>query len=140
MWIRPTALLVLAALGVWTYYHRHQDFWLLLGVTALVARLWTYHRLYDDLLILLPMITLFRITKQSSVADRSGVTAGVLLAASWVAVLSPPRLLLFPPPWSWLFQAEQTIVWGAVLIFLLYRARRENSDSLIEESWVYVSH
>jgi hypothetical protein len=43
--------------------------WLLLGVTALVARFWTYHRWYDDLLILLPMIALFRIAQQRPSAD-----------------------------------------------------------------------
>jgi hypothetical protein len=133
MWNRPASLLVLAALGIWTYHHRHRDLWLLLGITALVARLWTYHRLYDDLLIVLPMITLFRIAKQSPSADRSGVVAGVLLAASWVAVLSPPHLLLCPPPWNWLFQAEQTVVWVAVLAFLLDQARREKIETPVGE-------
>jgi len=85
--------------------------------------------LYDDLLIVLPMITLFRIAKQSPSADGSGVVAGVLLAASWVAVLSPPHLLLCPPPWNWLFQAEQTVVWVAVLAFLLDQARREKIET-----------
>lgn len=117
-WDRSASLLVLAALGGWTYRHRHADLWLLLGVAALVSRLWTYHRLYDDLLILLPMITLFRIAKQRLSVNGSGVVASVLLAASWVAVLSPPRLLDFPPSWNWLFEAEQTVVWVAMLAFL----------------------
>lgn len=41
-WILPTSLLLLIALGVWTYHHRRVDLWLLLGVTAYVARFWTY--------------------------------------------------------------------------------------------------
>jgi len=127
IWDRPASLLVLAALGVWTYCHRHADLWILLGVAALVSRLWTYHRLYDDLLILLPMITLFRLAKQSPSADGRGVVAGVLLTAGWVAVLTSPRLLDSPPPWNWLFQVEQTGVWVAVLIFLLDQARREKT-------------
>jgi hypothetical protein len=124
-WDWPASLLVLAALGVWTCCHRHAELWILLGVAALVSRLWTYHRLYDDLLIVLPMITLFRVAKQSPSADGSGVIAGVLVAAGWVAVLSPPGLLLQSPPWNWLFEAEQTAVWAAMLIFLLNQARRE---------------
>jgi len=126
-WNLSASLLVLAALGIWTYRHRRGALWCLLGVTALVSRLWTYHRVYDDLLILLPAIALFRIAKQSSSADRNGMVAGVLLAATWIAVLSPPRLLLFPPPWNWLFQVEQTVVWGLVLIFLLSRSPSESS-------------
>jgi hypothetical protein len=128
-------LLVLAALGVWAYYHRQQDLWLLVGVTALVARLWTYHRVYDDLLIVLPMVTLFRLAKQSPSADKSGLVAGVLLAACWVAVIIvPTRVLLWPPPWNWLYQAGQILVWGAVLIFLLGQARREKARSLGADS------
>jgi len=46
-WNLFATLLMLTALGVWTYRNRHQDFWFLLGVTALVARFWTYHALYD---------------------------------------------------------------------------------------------
>jgi len=37
-WNLLASLVVLLALGGWTYRHRHDDLWLLLGVTALVAR------------------------------------------------------------------------------------------------------
>jgi hypothetical protein len=40
-WNVPVSLLVLLALGYWSYQHRHEDLWLLLGVTAIVARFWT---------------------------------------------------------------------------------------------------
>lgn len=126
-WHRPASLAVLMTLGLWTYRHRHADLWLLLGVTALVARFWAYHRLYNDLLILLPMITLFRIAKQGPSTDGSDLRAVVLLAMTWVAVLAPARLLASPPPWSTLFAAGQTIVWVLVLIFLLDRASHEKS-------------
>jgi hypothetical protein len=118
-WNRSASLLVLAALGVWVYRHRRGDLWCLLGVTTLVSRVWAYHRVYDDFLIVIPAIALFRLARRSSPADRNGVAASVLLAATWIAVLSPPRLLYFSPPWNWLFQVEQMVVWGAVLLFLL---------------------
>lgn len=104
-WNLLASLLVLATLGLWTYRHRHRDLWLLLGVTALVARFWTYHRLYDDLLILLPMIALFRIAKRDSSADGSDVVAGVLLAITMLAMLAPARLRFAPSPWYLIFTA-----------------------------------
>jgi len=124
-WILPVSLLVLAALGLWTYRHRHVDIWLLLGITAFIARFWTYHRWYDDLLILLPMITLFRIAKRGPSADGSDVMAGALLAITMLTTLAPGGLYLFPPPWNMLYVAGQVFVWIVVLIFLLDRARRE---------------
>lgn len=127
--VLPVSFLVLAALGLWTYRHRHGDFWLLLGVTALVARLWTHHLMYDDLLILLPMIALFRLAKSGLSNDGSDVMAGVLLALTWMAALAPARWLSFPPPWDWLFATGQTIVWTLVLIFLLIQFRREKTPA-----------
>ena len=60
----PASLLALMILGFWVYRYRRADIWILMGVTALVARFWTYHMWYDDLLILLPMVALFRIANQ----------------------------------------------------------------------------
>jgi hypothetical protein len=124
-WSLPAAMVVLAAFGLWTYRHRHVDLWLLIGVSALVARFWTYHRWYDDLLILLPVMTLFRIAKEAP-SDGTKVLAGALFAATLLAMLAPGGLYLFPHPWNTLYIAGQVVVWCAVLIFLLHRARREN--------------
>jgi hypothetical protein len=135
-WNLPVSLLVLAVLGVWTDRHRHVDLWLLLGVTAIVARFWAYHRLYDDLLMLLPMVTLFRIAKRSPSTEGTGVAAGVLLAISWVAALSPPRLLYSPPPWGWLFRTGQVVIWVTMLLFLLMQARRERARWSTNETLV----
>jgi hypothetical protein len=133
-WIFPAGILVLAALGFWTYRHRHRDLWLLLGVTAFVARFWTYHGWYDDLLILLPMIALFRIAKQGSSADGSDVVAGVLLVITLLTTLAPGGLYLFPSPWNTLYVAGQAFVWIVVLIFLLDQARREKLWRLVDTS------
>ncbi len=124
-WILAVSLLVFAALGVWTYQHRKGDLWILLGVTALVARMWTYHRVYDDVLVLLPMVTLFRIAKRETSSPGTSLTAGLLLAAMIVSMIAPARLEHFAWPWSLMFTGGHTLVWLAVLGFLLDRARRD---------------
>jgi hypothetical protein len=129
-WNLPSSLLVSSALGVWVYCHRHVDLWLLLGVTALVARFWTYHGWYDDLLILLPIVSLFRIAKRGGSADRDAVVAGALMAITLLAMLAPGGLYLFPQPWNTLYVAGQIIVWTTVLIFLLGRTWREKYRTL----------
>lgn len=133
-WNQPASLLVLSVLGMWVYYHRRVDLWLLLGVSAIVARIWVYHRLYDDLLLLLPMMTLFRIAKRSAVTDGSIIVAVGLLAALWVAMLAPARLLTALPPWGWLILTGQLVVWFCLLLFLLYQAWHE------ENAPIAVSH
>jgi hypothetical protein len=118
-------MVVLAAFGLWTYRHRHVDLWLLMGVSALVARFWTYHRWYDDLLILFPMIALFRIAKERPTGV-TNVLAGALFGVTLLASLAPGGLYLFPRPWNMVYVTGQVVVWSTVLIYLLHRARREN--------------
>jgi hypothetical protein len=122
-WIFPASLLVWLALGFWVYRHRDVDLWILLGVTAYVARFWTYHRWYDDVLLLLPMVALFRISKHDSSVGGSGALAGVLLGAALLLMLAPGGLFLLPPPWSMAYVFGQTILWIVTLIFLVGRAR-----------------
>ncbi|MFI5396958.1 MAG: hypothetical protein ACHQ9S_15585 [Candidatus Binatia bacterium] len=124
-WMLPASFLVFAALGMWTYRYRHADLWLLLGVSALVARFWVYHRVYDDLLVLLPMVALFRIAKRGPCADGADVAAAVLLAISVMAMLAPARLGF--DPWVRFFNVGHTLVWLTVLLFLLDRAQREKT-------------
>ena len=123
-WNPLASLLVLSALGIWIYLHRRVDTWLLLGVTALVARFWTYHAPYDDLLILLPMIALFRITTQSSRTDADATVAAVLLACTMMSTLAPGGRYLLPEPWNRAYVTAQVCVWLVVLGFLVHRARR----------------
>jgi glycosyl transferase family 87 len=129
-WILPASLLLLMMLGVWTYLHRRVDLWLLIGVTAYIARLWTYHRWYDDLLILLPMIALFRVAKQRTTYTGADVVAGALLALTILAMLAPGGLFLFPPPWNTFYVAVQVFIWLAGLIFLADQARFERRVSV----------
>ena len=122
-WGILASLLVLGILGVWTYIHRDVDIWLLLGVTALVARMAVYHMVYDDLLVLLPMVTLFRIAKRAEAADGDDVVAGVLLAVLVLVMLAPARLQFPSSPWSPLFAIGHVSVWLVVLLFLLRHAQ-----------------
>jgi hypothetical protein len=124
-WILWASLLVFAALGFWIYRHRKGDFWILLGVTAIVARLSTYHRVYDDVLILLPMVALFLIAKRETSSDSTRIAAGLFLAATILSMLAPARLENLAWPWSLMFTGGHALLWLAVLSFLLDRARRD---------------
>jgi hypothetical protein len=123
-WNLPVSLLVVLALGFWTYQYRHGDLWLLLGVTAIVARFWTYHRSYDDMLILLPMITLFRIARDGHSGSRFAGMAGLLLAIAVISMFVP-ALIFVLPSWKPLLKTSQTPVPLLLLIFLLYWGRYE---------------
>lgn len=124
-WMPWVSLLVFVALGWWIYQHRKGDFWILLGVTALVARFWSYHRVYDDVLILLPMVALFRIAKRQSATDDTRILAGLLLAGTIIAMLALARWEHFAWPWSFIFKGGHTLVWTMDLGFLLFRAYRD---------------
>ena len=121
-WTLPASMLVLLALGIWIYSHRRVELWLLLAVTAYVARLGTYHRWYEDFLILLPMVALFRIAKERSSSSNTGILSGILLAVTILFSLAPGGLFLFPAPWNSWYVAVQVVVWVAGLIFLLRQA------------------
>jgi hypothetical protein len=79
-------------------------------------------------LILLPMIALFRIAKQSPTREGTGVAAGILLAITMLAMLAPGGLFLFPEPWNWCYIAGQITVWIVGLVFLMERAWREKNE------------
>jgi hypothetical protein len=115
----PAALVVVALLGVWVYARRTADVWLLMGVSASVARFWARHRWYDDLLFLLPMIALFRLAKGGD------TRAGTLFALMIPAMIAPGGQYLFPPPWNEVYLIAQAALWFAVTIFLVIRAQPE---------------
>jgi hypothetical protein len=121
-WIFLVSLLAFSGLGFWTYIHRSVDLWLILGVTAILARFWTYHRWYDDLLIVLPMVALFRIAKNEANAQGHGVLAAVLLGITLLFMLAPGGLYLLPKPWNIIYTKIQIGIWIILLVFLLYKA------------------
>ena len=127
-YIMPASLALLAALALWLYMNRKADIWIVLGATAIVARLWTYHRLYDDILIIIPLVALFRIFRSGGLSPRERAIAGALLFISWLALLSPGFLLQLGPPVGTIFRTGAVAVWLALLAFLVcyaYRSKRE---------------
>lgn len=123
-WILPAGLAVFLTLGVWIYRHRQADVWILLGVTALVARLWTYHRVYDDVVIIFAEVALFRIARRGDARDGRAVIAGVLLGATIFSMLFLASWERAGPPLKWIFAGGHAGVWIADLIFLLACAWR----------------
>ncbi|MEM7793027.1 MAG: hypothetical protein AAF579_01070 [Cyanobacteria bacterium P01_C01_bin.118] len=117
----PLTLLILLGLGLWVFWHRGVELWLIIGVCAIVARLWTYHRIYDDLLILLPTIATFRVFKQSNHLKDGLVlkrgTAGVVFVVAYIAATIPANWLL-ESPIQLLLKPFQIIVWLGLLGFL----------------------
>ncbi len=126
-WNVPASAIVLVLLGVWTAWRRSVDPWIILGVTAIVARIWAYHQVYDDVLIVVPMITLFRIAKDRPIDGDTDVLAGVLLVITAATMLVPARLSWPDSPWLPVFATTHTLVWLAVLSFLLYEAEQDRS-------------
>jgi hypothetical protein len=132
-WDTVASLVILVALGVWTYLNRRADPWLLVGVAALVARMWTYHRIYDDVLIVLAEVALFRIAMRDVSADRRTL-AGVLLGLTALAMLCPGTFVEDPVRSIWIFRSGHVVWWLVVLGFLIYFARNEQGRSGLEKS------
>jgi|SRR5215467_1662101 len=122
--LNPVAsLFLLCGLGFWVFCNRRKNMWLLIGVTAFVARFWTYHGWYDDVLILLPMVTLFRITRCHVKNSDQGIMAGVLFVLMLLSIMAPGGRYLFPNPWNVVYIFGQISVWLTVLLFLITYAR-----------------
>lgn len=123
-----TSLAMLGGLGLWVFLRRRSDIWILMGVSAIVARLWTYHGWYDDMLLLIPMLALLRIAIRRPFADSMGVSAGVLLALMVVMMMAPGGRYLLPSPLDMIWINAQLALWIIVLFFLGFCARRLKAD------------
>lgn len=134
-WNMPASVVLLLLLGYWTYRYRQADLWLLLGVTAIVARLWVYHRSYDDVLVLLPMITLFRIAKYDSSKHGYDLLAGVILTFSVLAMFVP-ALMLVVPGWKSVLKNSQSLLPLTMLAFLLFWGWRQKNSSSRHDYYV----
>jgi hypothetical protein len=117
-WDGPGSFLVLGALGIWTWRHRRADPWLLMSAAAFTSRFWTYHGWYDDLVLLIPVMALFRITKQSKTAGQK-IWSGSLWVAMMCSTLAPGGLYSLPQPLSRIYVAVQVTIWLIACLFLL---------------------
>ena len=125
-WMLPGSILMLMILGIWMAYYRQADLWVLMGVTALVARFWTDHQMYDDLLLWIPMIGLLRLAYKLLDITLS-VLAALLFGLNWLALMAPARFINAPPPLSTVFTGGQTLLWLATLFFL---------GAMAQQNWI----
>lgn len=128
-WVTFASFIMFAALGVWIFYNREADLWILVGVSALVARMWMYHRVYDDVLIVLAELSLFRIARQSQLPVERTI-AGALLGLCALAMLCPGWLLEEARPRAWIWDSSQVILWLMVLAYLMDYGRRNSPRSI----------
>ena len=121
--ITPVAVVILLAFALWLWRYRSADLWLLLGVTAIVARFWSYHQSYDDMLLLLVLAALFRLAKRAGPERNTDVLAGLLFTATLAVMVVPGGLFLFPTPLRVWFTTLETLIWLCGLGFLVAEAR-----------------
>jgi hypothetical protein len=133
-WVLPSTLIFLSVHGLWVHRHRASDLWLLIGVSALVARLFIPHRLYDDMLVLLPMIALFQVAKGAD-ATSLRLIAGVLFTACWMTVHAPASVLTAGGLLAAGVEIVQGAIWLATLVFLMVLARRNAQVAAVAEHW-----
>ncbi len=117
-WANPGALAAFLIAGIWIWIHRDADFWILVGMAALVARLWTYHRNYDDTVVVLAIIALFRAARGGSTGTKPDRLAGILCVMAVVAMLAPARLEFGVPPLDSLYVWGHALAWITMLIYL----------------------
>lgn len=123
-WMMPGSVMMLLVAGVWVYVYRTADWWLLVGVAALVARFWIHHRPYDDILLILPLIALFRVSKRSVEGDWD-VIAAIGLAVLWALLQIPTwAFYILPQPAPMIIEIAQITVWICVLVFLFIVVHR----------------
>lgn len=131
-WSHPLSLIVLLWLGYWTYRHRHLDRFLLLSVTALVARLWTYHNVYDDMLLAIPMLLLLQIAVNPISGMRRSCARG-LLGTFIVLMILPPNWFFgqsLPGLLARTLMAG-SMVWSLLFLILIARAERLGAKSAL---------
>jgi hypothetical protein len=108
---------ILGAFAVWTYFYRHTNVVLQLGIGAAVARMWTYHRAYDDVLMILPAIALFRLAKFGPGGRSRRIVAGALLTLLLGSLVG---LRVLDP-----LHEAVGLIWPSVLVYLLVEAHLE---------------
>ena len=127
------SLLILAAWGGWVFAYRRQNPWLLIGATAIVARLWIYHRYHDDILLLLPLIVLYR-QAHGKAWQPVGVAAALLFGVGLFTMVTPLGSWRLPAWWVSSYQVLQGISWVAMLIYLMVYTEHERRQFKLDEA------
>lgn len=136
-WNRFVSSAILLILGIWIYQNKHRDIWILASVAAIVSKFWIYHGWYDDLILLLPMITLLKISVQFTFNQRQRYFGKLLFTAMFLFTLAPGGIYLFPEPWNFVYLILQTIILCTVLLFLIVQlpgVQDKSGNCLVETS------
>ncbi len=110
-------------LGLWTYFNRSKNIWILASVAAIVSKYWTYHGWYDDLVLLIPMVALFGLAQWDGGLQHFGSGAyqrfaRVLFGLMFVLMLAPGGMYVLPQPLLAIYLIVQTVTLLTVLIFM----------------------
>ena len=151
-WNQTVSLGVLIVLGIWTYFNRTRDIWILASVAAIASKYWTYHGWYDDLILLIPMLVLFKLAhwqKSPFLWDRhpacpnpefkflpgkSKTLARILFIAMFIVMLAPGGAYLLPQPGRSLYLIFQTLAIACTLLFMIFQTpKRNNAFSLFKQ-------
>ena len=63
---------------------------------------------------------IFRIAVRGGLSSNERLAADILLAVSWLGLLSPGFFLQLPFPVGTIFRSGQVVIWLSLLVFLLY--------------------
>jgi hypothetical protein len=130
-WDSAASLVALGCLGIWVFLHRRSDIWILIGVSAFVARIWTHHRRTDDLLMLLLMMALYRMAMQRETTLLRRRLMGITLFAAWVFMLIPNGFFKLPDPVPMILAVLLTAVWATGFALLVEVERNRQFEGAI---------
>ena len=143
-WNQTVSLGALIILGIWTYYNRTRDVWVLASVAAIASKYWTYHGWYDDLILLIPMLVLFNLSAWQEppllwdrhpacpnpgskvLSKKSKTFARILFVAMFLVMLAPGGAYLLPQPGRSLYLIFQTLTLLCVLLFMVFQTPKRH--------------
>jgi hypothetical protein len=121
-------VLLLVALAAFVWRCRRADIWLLLGVSAVAARLWTYHRVYDDGVLIVGLAAVARLMIDPGRARSVRLWQSVVFTSAvlvlWIPIVfhypySTLGPLVITPAWVWLFNVSHVAAFLLVLVELV---------------------
>jgi hypothetical protein len=122
----PASLILLGLVYGFSWWCRRCDIWLLLGVSALAARLWMAPRIAIDALLIIPLIAMVRVWSRQAISAPTA-SCGTALIASVLVLWVPLHFhhvgsdlgpLVVGPSWVRLFNSSHTAVFLLMLAVL----------------------